>query len=238
MERRVTEKKSKAAHELETTLHELSHGASMAFKNAQQLYQEACLLRSHGSLSRALFLYQISLEECGKIDILGGWATSLLMGDEINLAKLAAALVRHKAKNYTNAYMLPATKQEAEARADRDWTRALEAFKQQQAEFHNDSNTAKNAALYVDYENGQFSSPDKKITEEMVADIATLNSEFLHHVHLKVDMLSGWLCNVPEIQELNIWFKSRAEELMSTGSSNPDEVMSILMRELMDRAKR
>ncbi len=105
-------------------------------------------------------------------------------------------------------------------------------------EFHNDSNTAKNAALYVDYKNGQFSSPDKKITEEMVADIATLNSEFLGLVHLKVDMLSGWLCKVPELQESNIWFKSRLEELMSTGSSNPDKVMSILMRELRDRAKR
>ena len=41
--------------------------------------------------------------------MLGAWATSLFMGFEIDLRKLSVALVSHKAKNYTNAYMLPAT---------------------------------------------------------------------------------------------------------------------------------
>src|SRR5688572_478021 len=89
-------------------LSELARGASLALDNALQLQREATVLYGMGSFSRALLLHQISLEECGKIEILGGWATSHLMGHPINLRKVASALASHEAKNFANAYMLPA----------------------------------------------------------------------------------------------------------------------------------
>jgi AbiV family abortive infection protein len=216
---------------------ELVRGASLAFENAQDLYREASLLRGHGALSRALFLHQISLEECGKIEILGGWATSLLAGFEVNIGKLSGALARHKSKNYANAYMLPVTQAESRARADGDWDRAIEAFEELKEEFHHDSNTAKNAALYVDYESGRFSSPKEMTNEAMVAGISTLNAEFLSLVQPKVSMLSRWVNNPSEVQPMIAWFVSRAEELRGKRSGNPDEIMAILLREMVERAR-
>ena len=55
------------------------------------------------------------MEECAKVELLGIRATSLLMGADIDPTKLSAALARHKAKNYINAYMLMPTKEETEA---------------------------------------------------------------------------------------------------------------------------
>jgi hypothetical protein len=48
---------------------------SLIFENAESLYKEAEALRQAGFLARAAFLHQISMEECAKIDMLGGWAT-------------------------------------------------------------------------------------------------------------------------------------------------------------------
>jgi len=84
-------------------LNELIRGAREAFSNAEKLYVEASLLHKNGALTRSLFLHQISMEECAKVDLLGGWATSLLMGTPVNVAKLARAMASHKAKNRSSA---------------------------------------------------------------------------------------------------------------------------------------
>ena len=85
-------------------LRTLADGASKSFVNAEALYREATILREHGCTSRALFLHQISLEECGKIEIIGGWATSILAGHKVDVSKLAKVMVNHKSKNSANAY--------------------------------------------------------------------------------------------------------------------------------------
>src|SRR5690349_6390996 len=82
---------------------EIARGAEAAFRNAEALFSEAALLGKNRSLSRSLFLHQISLEECGKIELLTAWATGLLMGEEIDARKLTKALANHKAKNHANA---------------------------------------------------------------------------------------------------------------------------------------
>jgi AbiV family abortive infection protein len=87
-----------------TLLLELVRGAELTFQNAEQLFSEAVLLRKNGHLNRALFLHQISMEECAKIDILGAWATNLMSSGVVDLARLTKAIRNHKAKNYTNAY--------------------------------------------------------------------------------------------------------------------------------------
>src|SRR5260370_41359928 len=89
-----------------TLLREIVRGAQKTFENAEALFKEASLLGNAGFLSRALFLHQISLEECAKIEMLGTYATSLLMGHNINFGKVRAAMVSHSHKNRTNAYFL------------------------------------------------------------------------------------------------------------------------------------
>ena len=64
-------------------LGQLAMGAKKVIDNAEALYQEASILKNHGAISRAVFLHQISLEECGKAEIMGWWATGVLMGHKI-----------------------------------------------------------------------------------------------------------------------------------------------------------
>ena len=87
-------------------LSELARGAQKTFDNADALYREAKILGAAGALGRALFLHQISLEECAKIESLGAWATSLLAGYSVDEKKIIAGFASHAQKNRTNAYML------------------------------------------------------------------------------------------------------------------------------------
>ncbi|MCE1968386.1 AbiV family abortive infection protein, partial [Enterobacter hormaechei] len=69
----------------DTHVPHLARVAELALANAEDLFREAAVLFACKAYSRALFLHQISMEECGKIEILGGWACSQLMGHEVNL---------------------------------------------------------------------------------------------------------------------------------------------------------
>src|SRR5882672_1800554 len=72
-------------------LAELVRGAEVCFANAEQLFQEANLLREHKHFSRSLFLYQIAMEECAKVDMIGAEATALTLGHPADLERLARA---------------------------------------------------------------------------------------------------------------------------------------------------
>jgi AbiV family abortive infection protein len=58
---------------------ELARGAELSFENAKELFREAVILFKHGSIYRAYFLHQISIEEFGKIELIGGYAIAHLM---------------------------------------------------------------------------------------------------------------------------------------------------------------
>ncbi|MBI3937630.1 MAG: AbiV family abortive infection protein [Betaproteobacteria bacterium] len=223
--------------DLDAELSELSRGVSKAFDNAQDLFQEAVLLRSHGALSRSLFLHQISMEECGKIEILGATAVSLIVGYETDLKRITGVVTKHKAKNYANAYLLPLTEEEEAATEDGDWVRALRAFKQHQANFHLYSNAAKNSSLYVDFTDHGFTAPKETITKEMVEALADLNREFLALAEPMVRMLARWLTDTDEVRKMVEWFLERAEQLKSQPEMDPRQAMSVLMTEMMSRAK-
>ncbi len=222
-------------HDLDDALAEVSRGISKAFDNARELSREAALLRSHRALCRSLFLYQISMEECGKIEILGATAVSLIAGHETKLSKVAAVVTRHKAKNSANAYLLPLTEEEEEAAETGDWERALRDFRDRQADFHAYSNTAKNASLYVDFSEHRFIAPAETITEEMVEALASLNSQFLQMAEPKVRMVARWLTDRDETQRTVVWFTGRAEELKSQPDMDPRQAISLLMSELRER---
>src|SRR5712664_3052592 len=73
-----------------------SQGAQLIFENAEALYNETQTLGTAGSLARAAALHQISMEECAKIDMLGAYTVSLLMGHEVDDARIARIFREHR----------------------------------------------------------------------------------------------------------------------------------------------
>ena len=215
-------------------LSELARGVQKTFENAEELFKEACLLKKNGALSRVLFLHQISLEECAKIEILGAYATSLLLGKDVNLAKLKSVLISHARKNRTNAYFLDVSAEEKAARQNGDFKSAVAIFSKIQTEFHTKSNIAKNASLYVDFKDGKSVTPRECITPKMVAEIASLNERYLGLMYPKMEMLSKWEKAPEEISETLVQFKNRANELRSELSDDPLKAMETLMQEMFE----
>jgi AbiV family abortive infection protein len=158
---------------------EFARGAELIFDNAAQLYTEACTLRSHGALGRAYCLHQLSNEECGKLELLGGFAITVCCGYDYDLKKMAKALRDHERKNHANAYDADTTKEELEARARGDFAGSSRAFKELKKKVHETFNKNKNASLYVNFEAGVFSAPKDLFTDELVQEIALLNEFFL-----------------------------------------------------------
>jgi AbiV family abortive infection protein len=160
-------------------LAKLVRGAEACFANAEQLFQEASLLREHKHFSRSVFLHQIAMEECAKVDMIGAAATALTFGHPVDLEALARDFRDHKAKNFSNAYMSKASEAEEAARAANDSKAASAAFKASQREIHKFLNTAKNASMYVDFKDGEFVSPDEAIDEQGALAIAAVSYYFM-----------------------------------------------------------
>lgn len=213
-------------------LRDILNVATKARDNADQLFIEAKLLRSAGALSRALFLHQISLEECAKVDMLGAWAVSQLADLVPDNKKFSKALASHRAKNYANAYMLEPTEAEKQAREAGDWKTAIETFEKRKVEFHQESNAAKNAALYVDAQGGE---PSEHTTEAMVEEISGRNVEFLAHANNHVLVLSRWQDSAAEFAEVVRWFVERAEELRDAQRVDPSQAMDTLLAEALEK---
>ncbi|MDH2349562.1 AbiV family abortive infection protein [Bradyrhizobium sp. SSUT112] len=191
----------------------LVRGAEKTFDNAERLYFEAEILAKAGATARALCLHQISLEECSKIEKMGAWATGLLSGHKVDQNKTLAAFRRHSSKNKGNAYMLEASQAEAEATARGNWETALQEFKKLQQEFHEASNDAKNASLYVDWKDGEFVSPSEQITQGMLAEIIERNQTFLGYASNGLKMLKRLDKSPDDLQELTLEFIAAAEKM-------------------------
>jgi AbiV family abortive infection protein len=201
----------------------LMRGAEKTFENAERLYFEGEILAKVGATARALCLHQISLEECSKIENIGAWATSLLCGFEVDQEKILASFRRHSSKNKSNAYMLAGSKAEADAKARGDWEAARVEFKKLQMEFHEASNDAKNASLYVDWEDGEFVSPTEKITAEMLAQIAERNRMFLGYASNSLKMLKRLDKAPDDLQDLLVEFVAGAEKMRA---EKPSDLMT------------
>ncbi|SRR6266567_760917 len=191
----------------------LVRGAEKTFDNAENLYHEAKILAAARATSRALFLHQISLEECSKIDNMGAWAVSLLTGHEVDQKKVLTAFARHSSKNRSNAYMIGASHAEKDARARGDWKASLEEFRKFQTEFHEKSNSAKNGSLYVDWKDTEFVAPRERITIEMLAEIASRNETFLGYAHNSLKMLKRLDKAPGEMQGMVVEFVELAEKM-------------------------
>jgi AbiV family abortive infection protein len=215
----------KAAKSDNAPLAVLLRGAEKTLDNAERLFFEAELLAKAGAVARALCLHQISLEECSKVNNLGAWAVSLVLGFEVDQKKVLAAFGRHAAKNKSNAYMLKGSEAETDAKTRGDWEAAMEAFRQTQDEFHETSNRAKNASLYVDWVDGEFAAPSERITDEMLGEITERNAEFLSYAHNGLKMLRRLKKSPDEMKGLLSGFVEQAEKLRE---EKPDDLMGAM----------
>jgi len=129
--------------------------------------------------SRALFLHQISMEECANVDVLMGGVTGLLMGHKVDFKKVADVFRKHERKNKVNAYFLEPSAAERAAQEASRTADSVAAFELIQEQFHERSNLEKNAALYVDLQDEDFKTPVERITPKMVARLGKINEKFL-----------------------------------------------------------
>jgi AbiV family abortive infection protein len=209
-----------------------SQGAQLIFENAEALYNEAQTLGTAGSLARAAALHQISMEECAKIDMLGAYTVSLLMGHEVDDARIARIFREHRVKNYANAYNATTTEEEKEARARGDWKASSEAFKRFQAQFHREFNKIKNDGLYVDFQDGRFTSPKEAISEELAAAAMHINADFLQRGALFIRLFRRIETAPQKFAEFSHQFINRAKELRESGISDPEILTNRLFEEM------
>lgn len=217
------------------SLADLAEGARKVFENASDLYDEAVLLQDGGALCRALSLHQISLEECAKVDMLGALAVGLFMGEELSRKSIQRAFSNHRAKNFTNAYLRPPGDREKEARGDKRWADAMEAFRAQQRQFHHESNTRKNASLYVDLTDEGFLKPRDRITRSMIVEIRADNERYLSGAEMYVRMLARWQKAPDVVKDLLKDFASTAESVRAS-TDDHEEALSLLMDAVFERA--
>lgn len=199
-------------------LAELVRGAEVCFANAEQLFQEASLLREHKHYSRSIFLHQIAMEECAKVDIIGAAATAIAFGHPVDFAALEKAFRDHKAKNFSNAYMAKASEAEMAAREANDSKGAIEAFKNSQREIHGFLNTTKNASMYVDFKDGKFVAPDDVVSEELALQIAAVSYYFMTVTYPRLRPLRRML-NDPKLHsELMAGLGEAMQKAMAEGT--------------------
>lgn len=213
-------------------LRRFADGAALIFKNAEVLYDEAQLLGQAGHFARATVLHQISMEECSKIDTLGAAATSILLGHDVDETRLARAFRNHKAKNHANAFFASTTDEEMTARARGDWKAASEAFKKFQDKFHAEVNTIKNAGLYVDFQDGQFTAPVDEVDEPTAIAFQNVNAYFLKHCDNLLWLLRRMVSEPDFYAELTKNFVKRSEALRDVEELDPQQIQDALIDEL------
>lgn len=212
-------------------LSEIHRGARLTFENAEQLYDEAQMLGMKGAFSRALCLHQISIEECSKIDTLGAAATALLLGESVDLAKLARAMRNHRIKNFNLAYSSRCSPSEQEARERGDHKEPLKIFREQQKAIHDYLNTNKNASLYVDFVDGRFLSPKERITEELAAAMQALNGHQLAICESFLGMLNRMVTEPEKLGAL-------AQDALRYLGSAPIDQFPKVLKSWLNQAKR
>ncbi|MBF8740017.1 AbiV family abortive infection protein [Pseudomonas guariconensis] len=208
----------------------LIDGALSIFENADRLFYEGGVLADVGAFPRAYLMHQISMEECGKIEILGAAVVQCLSGEEVSVKTISTAFRRHESKNKINAYFLPRSEAEIAAIEVDDAAAAVSAFKAVQKDFHEESNGLKNSSLYVDFKD-EFITPQDSISKDDYERIRSLNAEFMSLNNLKVKMLSRWRedlsSSADEIQEMLLQLKKDDTQELLTLKAREEKVESM-----------
>lgn len=192
--------------EARTLAYTLIDGAQKTVMNADELFDEARLLADASHVARALLLHQISLEECGKLEMLYVATAEVLRGQTVDMKRLSRAFSKHAAKNRTNAYFLAKSEVEQAAEEQDDIGAAHQAFNELQDEFHEKSNDLKNASLYVDYD-GSFRAPREVISAAHLDEVFNRNGAFMSMAFDKLAILLRWKADLDAAaaEVFNLW---------------------------------
>jgi len=202
----------------------LIDGACLVYENAEELYYEAELLAENGALSRAYFLHQISLEECGKLEIIGAAIMDVVTESRFDEKLFRKNIRSHKAKNYANSYFLKANEEELKARENKQYIEEIEIFNNRQNDFHMTSNDLKNDALYVNIEGQKATKPKNVITAELLEEMKQRNSEFMGMANHKINMLWRMKENKSAYSEFLKYFVEMMKEIKEESESIDEAV--------------
>lgn len=118
------------------------------------------------------------------------------------------------------------------ARARGDWKAASEAFKKFQDKFHSEVNTIKNAGLYVDFQDGQFTAPFDAVDEPTAIAFQCVNAYFLKHCDNFLRLLRRMVSEPNFYAELTKNFVEQSEALRAAKELDPQQIQDALMEEL------
>lgn len=170
---------------------ELIRGAVKSLENAEKIFNTANTIYET-DLTTSYFLYQISIEECSKVEIFGTpYIDNYYFGSDFDLKKIVKKAISHENKNKENAYFLDLSNEELEARNEFDFKKQRIAFDKLQNDFHEKSNFLKNKSLYVDFdfENKKFVQPEDFISRDDLSKIKEKAKEFIKIMKPKVELL-------------------------------------------------
>ncbi|WP_430404225.1 AbiV family abortive infection protein [Fluviicola sp.] len=156
---------------------EITRGMRLCESNANELYEDAETLRNANRLARAYTLYQLAIEEIGKVRMLGSLFYSLKLNKEIDYKKADKNFLSHQPKTKESVgfeqivVMLIYSNEEDETKREqlKQYFQELSDEETRTAVY----NDFKNISLYVSVNDGFFVSPKEVITSEMVDQIRT-----------------------------------------------------------------
>jgi AbiV family abortive infection protein len=146
------------------TQEKLTAGLKKVFFNAENLFNEALILKHFKALSRAFYLFHMATEECGKYLIIYSYA---VFKKDVNSDKLKSDF-NHLNLNRNISLILGFSANEIEAIKTGNTEALLNATKEYQDEYHRDNNKLKNASFYVGIEDDELISPNEVVTEDMM----------------------------------------------------------------------
>jgi AbiV family abortive infection protein len=147
---------------------EYLNGINKTLANAIALYEDAEILLKNERYSRAYTLYQLSIEEVGKIILIYNFLIYQNIQDISEQKKIKREFTNHKSKTQHSigldillAFLI--SDQELKKKI-------LYQVHKQQNELEQ-LNLLKNSSLYTDIKNGKFIQPQEIITEKLTTDI-------------------------------------------------------------------
>jgi AbiV family abortive infection protein len=151
-------------------IEEIFYGIKKALSNSIELVDDAEYLLQNNRLARAYSLFQLGIEEIGKVSMLYRFIIDYLTGETNDFKKIHKKLTDHKAKDIeTVLYDLVILSYAL----DKDQYIDNEFFNMIKYEIQNIEliNNYKNYSLYTSLIDNKFKAPKELITEDLVLSI-------------------------------------------------------------------
>ena len=153
-------------------------GISKTLVNASDLYEDAEILFKNERYSRAYTLYQLSIEEVGKVILIYNFLLYQNIQDITEQKKIKREFTNHKSKTQSSigldillAFFI----------SNKELQKKILYQVHKQEKELEQLNLLKNSSLYTDIKNGKFIQPQEIITEKLAADI-----KFIAEIRIKI----------------------------------------------------